>query len=79
MTDMHNSVLSSVMNPCGHGMHSKCFREYIKTNIACPLCKKSLIDMSKAETFYDQQIAANKMPREFRYCWMKIICNDCLH
>jgi RING finger/CHY zinc finger protein 1 len=53
-TDMHNSVLSSTILKCGHAMHSKCAKEYINTNIACPICKKSIVDMEEYETYYDQ-------------------------
>lgn len=45
LTDMQNSILAGVITECGHSMHLKCMKEYTKTNIACPLCKKSLWDI----------------------------------
>ena len=32
--------------PCGHFMHSHCFAQYTRYNYTCPLCAKSLGDMS---------------------------------
>ena len=52
---------------------------YCKTNIACPLCKKSIVDMSQYESFYDDQIAMTQMPEEYKNHYMTVMCNDCLH
>lgn len=57
LTDMHSSIFSSVIVKCGHSIHQKCLKEYIKTNYACPICKKSLIDQAENEEFFDQQLA----------------------
>lgn len=32
--------------PCGHFMHSHCFGQYTRYNYACPICAKSMGDMS---------------------------------
>ena len=32
--------------PCGHFMHSHCFEQYTKYNYTCPLCSKSVGDMT---------------------------------
>ena len=32
--------------PCGHLMHSSCFATYIRYNYTCPLCTKSIGDMT---------------------------------
>ena len=45
MENMHNSTLKIDILKCGHAMHSNCFKQYWQSNqIACPLCKKSIID-----------------------------------
>ena len=32
--------------PCGHFMHSHCFAQYTRYNYTCPVCSKSMGDMS---------------------------------
>ena len=32
--------------PCGHFMHSHCFAQYTRFNYTCPVCSKSMGDMS---------------------------------
>ena len=32
--------------PCGHFMHSHCFAQYTRYNYTCPVCAKSLGDMT---------------------------------
>ena len=44
MMDMQNSIKEISFMRCGHAIHSSCFKEYCKSSIACPLCKKSLCD-----------------------------------
>ena len=60
-------------------MHTKCLRSYLKSDkFSCPVCKKSIIDMEKAEPYFDQQFAEIEMPDEYKQMFNKIICNDCL-
>lgn len=63
---------------CGHAMHPKCFSQYVRTNIACPFCKKSVVDPKLIEAHYDIEIAGMPMPEEFKDLEMSIMCNDCL-
>lgn len=63
---------------CGHIMHSSCLKEYLKKNIACPICKKSAIDPKHFEGHFDVELANSPMPRELRDTKMNIMCNDCL-
>lgn len=32
--------------PCGHFLHSSCFAAYSRYNYTCPLCNKSMGDMT---------------------------------
>ena len=64
---------------CGHSLHVECFNSYIKSNYACPLCRKSIIDMKRMEAHFDAQIAATIMPEEYRNSYMTVLCNDCQH
>jgi ribosomal protein S27E len=60
-------------------MHSSCYKGFIKTNIACPLCRKSVCDPKLFEMHMDIQIASMVMPPEYQNKMMRIQCNDCLH
>uniref|UniRef100_A0A0D9V503 CHY-type domain-containing protein n=1 Tax=Leersia perrieri TaxID=77586 RepID=A0A0D9V503_9ORYZ len=62
--------------PCGHTIHVKCLQEMEEhCQFACPLCSKSVCDMSKAWERLDEELATvsdscdNKM--------VHILCNDC--
>ena len=62
-------------------MHSKCFKEYAKTNTVCPLCKKFMFNKSlqrQQSSHIEQQIAMTPMPEDYRNKIMAIQCNDCL-
>ena len=60
-------------------MHSKCYYGYIKSNqIACPMCKKSVIDPKYFEASMDMQLASMQMPEEYKDTKMLMLCNDCL-
>ena len=78
LAEMHSSRSGIHFMPCGHAMHFKCFQEYTKSNIACPMCKKSVCDPKYFEQFYDMQVASMLMPEEYRKQKMVIMCNDCL-
>ena len=73
---MFNSQDTTQIFKCGHGMHTECFAEYIKTNYKCLKCSKSLANMSEYFKLLDKEIEINVMPDEY----IKIInirCNDC--
>jgi ribosomal protein S27E len=41
---MYDTRLEVMVPKCGHGMHIECLHKYLESNIACPICKKSLVD-----------------------------------
>ena len=46
MNELQNSNLKVSVTHCGHAIHSKCLKLYIKSNqLACPICKKCLYDI----------------------------------
>ncbi|PIN09037.1 Zn-finger protein [Handroanthus impetiginosus] len=63
---------------CGHTIHKTCLEEMQEHfQYACPICSKSVCDMSKVWEKFDLEIAATPMPP---YCENKmvwILCNDC--
>ncbi|KAF2596329.1 hypothetical protein F2Q68_00012270 [Brassica cretica] len=64
--------------PCGHTIHQKCLEEMREHyQYACPLCSKSVCDMSKVWEKFDVEIAATPMPEPYQNKMVQILCNDC--
>ncbi|KAK4492569.1 hypothetical protein RD792_003384 [Penstemon davidsonii] len=62
---------------CGHTMHVECFNEMFgQKQYRCPICSKSVFNMSGTWERLDQEIEATAMPEEYRY-EVSILCNDC--
>ncbi|XP_030514955.1 probable E3 ubiquitin-protein ligase RZFP34 isoform X2 [Rhodamnia argentea] len=62
--DSRNDV--TVM-PCGHTIHQNCLKEMRDHfQYACPLCSKSVCDMSKVWEKFDSEIAATPMPEQYQ-------------
>lgn len=63
--------------PCGHFMHSSCFQAYACTHYICPICSKSMGDMSVYFGMLDALMASEQLPEEYRDRCQDILCNDC--
>eukprot|EP00257_Ricinus_communis_P018775 XP_015577580.1 E3 ubiquitin-protein ligase RZFP34 [Ricinus communis] len=64
--------------PCGHTIHLECVREMEQHyRYSCPVCSKSICDMSKLWRKLDQEIAATPMPEIYQNKMVWILCNDC--
>ncbi|XVE98500.1 hypothetical protein REPUB_Repub03eG0111900 [Reevesia pubescens] len=64
--------------PCGHTIHTDCLKEMRDhLQYACPLCSKSVCDMSKVWVKFDKEIAATPMPEPYQNKMVSILCNDC--
>lgn len=75
---LHTSRTGLQIPRCGHMMHMKCLEEYLKSgNFTCPLCKESLLDMSKCWDRMDEACASVEMPEELRSMKLEILCQDC--
>lgn len=74
---MFTSVHPVIFMPCGHGLHEKCHRDHIKNSYQCPICCKSLADMTAYFRRLDKFLESHVMPDEYA-SWMSVIlCNDC--
>ncbi|KAL8537132.1 hypothetical protein ACS0TY_012347 [Phlomoides rotata] len=63
---------------CGHTMHRECLEEMQEhSRYACPICSKSVFDMSKVWEIIDMKIAATPVPPYFADKMVWILCNDC--
>lgn len=74
---LFESVKSTTIMKCGHTMHVECYIEMANQNqYRCPICSKSMIDMSRSWELLDWEIRATAMPEEYSHeVW--ILCNDC--
>ena len=78
MDKLFTSRDAAVFLRCGHSMHGKCSRDYQKTNINCPMCRKSIQDPTLYVAYYDSLIARQPMPEEYKDTEATIMCNDCI-
>ena len=86
---LFDSTKQIAVLPCGHTLHKACFEQmqrqflrsgdhnlFLKANV-CPLCSKSVRDMSFLWEHIDRELALTPMPLEYRDQTCRIICNDC--
>ncbi|KAG1371213.1 putative E3 ubiquitin-protein ligase MIEL1 [Cocos nucifera] len=75
---LFDSLKQTTVLNCGHTMHSHCLREMLKHDkYSCPICSKSVTDMSRTWRKLDEEIEATVMPGNYRYKKVWILCNDC--
>ncbi|KAL1361499.1 E3 ubiquitin-protein ligase RZFP34 [Arachis duranensis] len=64
--------------PCGHTIHLECVKEMERHHrYSCPVCSKSICDMSSLWKKLDQVIASTPMPETYKNKMVWILCNDC--
>ncbi|PKA45851.1 RING finger and CHY zinc finger domain-containing protein 1 [Apostasia shenzhenica] len=63
---------------CGHTMHLDCLNE-MRTHFrfSCPVCSKSVCDMSKVWKKLDEEVASTPLPEIYQNKMVWILCNDC--
>eukprot|EP00173_Palmaria_palmata_P005514 Plantae.Rhodophyta-Palmaria_palmata.ctg995.p1 GENE.Plantae.Rhodophyta-Palmaria_palmata.ctg995~~Plantae.Rhodophyta-Palmaria_palmata.ctg995.p1 ORF type:complete len:609 (-),score=99.66 Plantae.Rhodophyta-Palmaria_palmata.ctg995:34-1791(-) len=63
---------------CGHLMHAACKTEFVKKgHLSCPVCAKSLAELSPVFQKLDDLLAGENMPREYRTAQCDLYCLDC--
>lgn len=63
---------------CGHVMHLSCFTEYRRgQNYTCPLCMRSMEDMSEYFSLLDQAVRIQVMPPIYQNTFCNLYCQDC--
>lgn len=76
-SDLFSSREGCMLLKCGHAMHKPCFHEFIKSNsFKCPLCAKSIGDLTLSWQRLDRLIASQPMPKEYQKT-CQVFCNDC--
>jgi len=63
---------------CGHVMHLSCFNKYTRGGAyTCPLCKKSVEDMTEYFSMLDAAVKMQPMPVAYHATKSNITCQDC--
>ena len=62
---------------CGHFMHTSCFTQYTRSAYTCPICCRSLGDMSAYFSMIDNLLAQERPHGELEGRTQQILCNDC--
>lgn len=64
---------------CGHVLHLSCYNKLVLRgqDMCCPLCKKSMDDMSEHFALLTAAIKAQPMPAGYENARAKIYCQDC--
>lgn len=77
--DIRTSREPNTILKCNHVVHIKCLKQSLSThNYQCPLCKKSMADMTYLWEQIEKYVEECNMPEEFENMESKILCNDCL-
>lgn len=74
---MAQSTEQVVFALCGHAMHSSCFVQHTKSRYTCPVCLRSLADMSNWIKEVDAHLEKEPIPEEWKCRRTPIVCNDC--
>lgn len=75
---LFDSIRDITVMPCGHTMHLECCHEMqAHGQYSCPICSKSVCDMSKLWKELDEEVASTPMPDDYRDKKVWILCNDC--
>lgn len=75
--NVHNSQEHSMQLKCGHSSHRACFIKALENNnYKCPICRKSMIDMSAHWNMMRIEIILHPLPDEIKKN-VTIICYDC--
>lgn len=62
---------------CGHIFHMSCMEKYISHDVCCPVCRKTLFDMSMAWEDIDILKLTEEIPEDYKLWQIEYICNDC--
>lgn len=75
--DLFSSRQQVLTTKCNHPIHFRCYEQYKQTAYQCPICCKSLFDMSSYFNQIDEMLSKSEMPQEYQNTISLILCNDC--
>lgn len=64
---------------CGHFMHADCLQQHLLYSYTCPVCCRSLGDMSAYFEMLDALLAAehDSLPQQYQGVSQRVHCHDC--
>lgn len=71
------SIMPVMFMRCGHAIHSLCFNLHSRESYRCPVCQKSVGDMSAWFKYIDDALVGTQMPEQYANIRAEILCNDC--
>ena len=74
---LFTTIAPIIFMPCGHGIHFLCHRDHLQSSYQCPICLKSVTDMSNFFNQIDMMLANHQMPPEYVQIKSLVLCNDC--
>lgn len=74
---LFTTIAPIIFMPCGHGIHFLCHRDHLQSSYQCPICLKSVTDMSHFFNQIDMMLANHQMPPEYNQIKSLVLCNDC--
>ena len=78
MEDLQYYRQGTVFLDCNHNVHRGCLDDYLKANkLNCPICRKSIVNQSLLEPYYDQAFSETIMPDDYKNAKVNVYCNDC--
>lgn len=78
LESLKNSRNHTTIIKCGHLIHMECLNDFIRSNqYQCPLCKKSIVDMSHNWEIIENYVNSCEMPEEYKNKMVNVFCNDC--
>jgi len=67
----------TVLETCGHAMHTACMDEHLKHSYQCPMCQRSMRDMTETFRRIDELVAKYRCPAEYARFKARVLCLDC--
>lgn len=78
LEDIHSSRTVPQVLKCRHMLHDNCFKDMAKKGIfACPVCGKTMFDMTKEWRKLDRLVRETPMPACYRGVFCTVLCKDC--
>lgn len=62
---------------CGHSLHVECLKRHLQVSHVCPLCSRSLADMTEYYKQLDARIKQDVIPAEYANRVSQVLCHDC--
>ena len=77
LNDLFTSREPSLILPCNHVIHISCRNEWLKKNIGCPICRKTMLNKASLKIYNEFMDALLQEAILENQSLVNITCNDC--